>query len=461
MAYIKHPLKRFFYVCLISITALSAPLSRAQDTPVIIRDTEIEATFKEWMAPLLGAANLGPESVNFILVQSPAVNAFVAGGANMFFYTGLIDKTDGPGEIIGVMAHELGHISGGHLISTRQALERASYESILGTVVGIGAAVLTGNGGAASAVISGSNNVAQRRFLAHTRVNESSADQAGIRFLETAQINPEGLSSFLGKLESQDLLPTDQQSEYIRTHPLTRNRIEALQTGLQKSAYKDQAMPADWIEKHARMKAKLLSFTNPGRVPWVYDDNDKSVSARYARAIAAYRQNEVDKALSGIDELMALEPENPYFMELKGQMLRDFGRVQEAIPYYRKAADKMPKAGLIQIDLGHALLESGDEANFKEAIDTLEKGLQNEPRSSRAHRLLATAYGRQGDENMAKLHLAEEAVLQGRLDYAKELINAALNGFDEGSRAWIKAKDLLAHIDMTQSQPGYEPNNRR
>ena len=419
----------------------------------IIRDTEIENTFKGWLSPLLESADLGGESVNLILVQSPQINAFVAGGANIFLYTGLIEKSETPEEIIGVMAHELGHITGGHLVRTRDALEQASYESILGTVLGIGAALLTGQGEAANAVIQGSNSVAQRRYLAHSRVNESSADQAALKFLESSEINPTGLKTFLKKLQSEEFLPTSRQSEYVRTHPLTGNRIDALETKIESSPYNAKPTPEKWIQEHERMKAKLIGFIDPGRVQWTYNDSDLSVPARYARAIAYYRQNQVDKALSEIDELIKLEPDNPYFQELKGQMLVGFGRVSEALPYYRSAIDKAPRPSLIRIDLGKALMESEkNKANMQEAIVVLERALIDEPRSTRAHRLLATAYGRLGNEPIAKLHLAEEAVLQRRLPYAKRLATEALASFNKDSREAIRTNDLLEHIQNLERQ---------
>ena len=435
-------------LCLTLIVSAAVP-ARAQSTnPIIIRDTEIEATFKEWIAPLLQASGLGEDSVDLVLVQSSQINAFVAGGANIFIYTGLIDKTEGPGEITGVLAHELGHVAGGHLIGTRDALERASYESILGMVLGIGAAIVTGNGGAANAIITGTGSVAQSKFLANSRVNESSADQAAMRFLETAQVNPTGLGTFLDKLESEELMPTNQQSEYIRTHPLTRDRIEAVQSRIASSAYKDKATPAQWTEQHARMKAKLLAFTNPGRIPWVYDDRDTSVPARYARAIAAYRLKETARALSGIDGLLKDEPDNAYFHELKGQMLRDFGRVRDSLPSYEKAVALKPDAGLIRIDLAHALLESGQPGAVEdEAIKHLERALRDEPRSATAHRLLATAYGRRGEENTAKLHLAEEAVLQGQVSYARQMAEGVLKNAAPGSHDAVQAQDILSHIE--------------
>lgn len=425
-----------------------APVKAAPEGPTLIRDTEIENIIKEWSAPLLQAAGLPEGSVNFILVQSPEMNAFVAGGANIFIYTGLIARTENPGELIGVIAHEMGHIAGGHLIRGREAMERASYESILGTILGVGVAIASGEGGAAAAISSGATGLAARRFLAFSRIQESSADQAALTFMDKAHLNPDGLGSFLEKLESEELLPTNQQSEYVRTHPLTANRVAAVETRAKESPYARQPFPASWVEQHARMKAKLIGFISPEKVLWDYQDKDKSIAARYARAIAAYRQNQVNDALKGIDALIASEPNNPYFHELKGQMLTDFGRVKEAIPAYRKAVSLLPKAPLIQIALGHALIEGGGGSdNLKEAIRQLESAIKEEPRSSRAYRLLGVAYGQLGDEGHAKLNLAEEAVLQGRFDYAKELAEGVTRSFPQGSREWLQAQDILSYID--------------
>lgn len=420
---------------------------------VIIRDTEIENIIREWAEPVFKTAGISSDNVNIILVQDDATNAFVAGGANIFFYTGLLTRTESPGEILGVLAHELGHIKGGHLIATRRALERASYESIIGTIVGIGAAVLTGQAEAASALSVGGSSVAARRFLAHSRVNESSADQAALTFFEGAQMSPRGLISFMRKLESDELLPADQQSAYVRTHPLTRDRIDALEARAANSKYADIPYPESWNEQHARLKAKLIGFISPGRVAWTYDERDPSIAARYAYTISYYRSNMVDKALAEIDGLLKAEPENPYFLELKGQMLVDFGRVAEAIPYYERAVNILGNAPLIRIELGHALIESGaGEAKIREAITHLERALKREPRSTKAHRLLATAYGKLGEENAAKIHLAEEALLQGRHDYARQLAEGVLKTAPQGGRDWVRAKDVIADAEKAKNE---------
>ena len=436
------------YILLFVIFLISAP-AQAQ---TVIRDSEIESYLSEWFAPIFKVNNMQPDQVKIILVQNNQVNAFVAGGSNIFFFTGLIEKTDNPGELIGVMAHELGHISGGHLVRGRAALEQASYESILGTIIGLGAAVASGDANAAGAGSLAGSSVAQRRFLAKTRTFESSADQAALTSMNRAGMNPEGLATFLKKLEGEELLPSSQQSEYVRSHPLTRNRVNTVESGVQKSKNLDKEFPDEWLDQHARMKAKLMGYINPQQVAWQYDDNDKSIPAEYARAIAHYRENRIDKALSAVDDLIKREPKNPYFYELKGQMLVDFGRVKESLAAYQKSITLMPSSGLVRIALAHAQIESaqGNADQLNKAIANLNRAMREEPRSSRVHRLLATAYGRQGKDAYARLHLAEEALLQRKNSYAKQQANIALKGLPEDSSAALRARDILVFIDQNR-----------
>lgn len=438
--------KRFLF--LFALCAFYPFPSHAQLT--LIRDTEIERMMEGWFYPVLQAANIGQNSVDVILVQDNQVNAFVAGGANIFFFTGLLEKTENPGEVIGVFAHELGHIEGGHLIRGREALEQASYESILGTILGVGAAIATGESGAAVAGSSGASSLAQRKFLATSRSFEASADQAALRSMEEAGVNPSGLVSFLEKLLEEELLTTSQQSEYVRTHPLTRNRVDALSARIEQSPHKDKPFPAQWMEEHRRMKAKLLGFINPPQVGWTYNDRDQSIAARYARTIAAYRQNRVQEALDKVDGLIEAEPQNPYFHELKGQMLVDFGRVEEALAPYQTAVSIMPKAGLIQTAYAHALIESSgsDRARLNQAIKHLEIARVEEPRSHRVFRLLGTAHARLGNQAIGKLYLAEQLLLQRRYRDARFQAEGALEGLNPGTQEYLRAQDILKFIEQ-------------
>ena len=448
-------------ICLL-VTSLGLIAHAQSNRPVsLIRDTEIENYLKEWAMPVIKAADLDPASVNIILVQDSNVNAFVAGGQNVFLYTGLLMKSKGPDEVLGVIAHELGHIRGGHLVRGRDAMETASYEAMLGSILGIGVAILSGQGGAAGAIASGSQGIALNRFLTFSRIQESSADQAALSYLSRAQLSPQGLIHFMQRLADEELVPSGQQSEYVRTHPLTRDRVNSLEAGAQSSKYMDRAVSARWKDQHARMLAKLTGFVTPEYVVWNYSEKDSGLYARYARAIAAYRQNKVNDALSLTDTLLKDEPQNAYFLELKGQMLSEFGRPGEAVPYYKKAVEMDPSSGLIRTAYAHNLIAtSSDTPQLETAITQLERAQRDEPRSSNIQRLLATAYGKIGDEPMAKLHLAEEALLQRRLVQAKMNAEAAAAGFKQGSGPWLRTQDILAQVTISERDAKPEERKR-
>lgn len=421
------------------------PKAFAAGGMMIIRDTEIESILKEWADPVIKSAGINPQSLKIVLLQSNQVNAFVAGGQNIFIYTGLLEETDNPGEVVGVIAHELGHIRGGHLIRSRQSYENASYESMLGTLLGIGVAIATGEAGAGAAISAGTRSMASRNYLTYSRLHESSADQAAISFLKNAGLGSDGMMSFLEKLKDQDLLPEDQQAEYVRTHPLSRNRIEVLRRNADYTPPNGVQYPPEWNDEHARVIAKLKGYISPAQVSWFYGDKDNSIPACYARAIAAYRQDNEKDALKMIDSLIKTEPENPYFLELKAQMLRDFGRLSDAIPVYKEALSKTKDAPLIEIDLAHCLIENSgnDKDKLKQAIDLLNRAGIKERRISRIHRLLATAYGRMGMENVARLHLAEEALLKGNVSLSGRLARSAIDNLESDSVEYRRALDIL------------------
>ena len=411
----------------------------------IIRDSEIESSLHDWTRDVIGAAGMSPEQVNIVLVENSDINAFVAGGANIFIYTGLIAKTDKPDEVVGVVAHELGHISGGHLTRTAKVARNASFEAMIGALIGIGAAIATGDSGAAAAGVAIGRGQAINGFLAHSRVQESSADQAGYRFMTGAGLNPSGLVSFLEKLSSQELLPSSQQSLYARTHPMSRDRVDALEAKLEANQSAGKAVPVEWQEQYVRMRAKLTGFVNPQQVMYAYPSNNQSIAAKYARAIAAYRMNHEKEALSGIEALLQSEPKNPYFWELKGQVLYEFGHIAESVPPYERAVVLAPSSGLIRAALAQSLIEStgANVATLSKAIDHLKRAENDEPRLTRIKRLLATAYGKMGQEQKARVYLAEEALMQGRRDEATRMASAVVKQLPKGSPEAIRAQDII------------------
>ena len=416
----------------------------------IIRDAEIENTLHYFARPIFTAAHLRPDDVTIILVEAPDVNAFVAGGMNMFIFTQLILLTDTPQQLIGVMAHETGHIAGGHLARRGEGEENASIIAILGMVLGAGAAVGSrgsDSGGAGGAVIGG-ESLGMASILAFTRTQEASADQAGISFLERSGMSPIGLYQFLDKLKDQEALPENRQVEYTRTHPLTQSRVEAVKYAVDNFGTADKTDLPDMQARYDRMKAKLLGYLEPAVALRTFGKTEKSVTGRYGRAYALYRSNQTGPALALMDQLIAAEPQNPYFYEFKGQMLFESGKVADSVPPYLLAVKYAPGVGLIEEEAAHSLIEANKPEYDTQAIDLLTDAERTEDRDPFVHRLLATAYGRQNRMAEMHLNLAQEAILDENIRIARQEARLAMGLTPTGSREWVQAQDIL-----TSSRP--------
>ncbi|HEY4136431.1 MAG TPA: M48 family metalloprotease [Alphaproteobacteria bacterium] len=416
----------------------------ASPAPRLIRDSEIENTIRTWASPVFEAAGLNAADVDIYLVNDSSINAFVAGGMNLFINTGLLMKSQTPNQVIGVMAHETGHIAGGHLARFQDRLRGASITAILAMILGAGAAV-AGAGGAGVAVMTGGLGVAQGNLLAYSRTQESSADQAGMKFLDESGQSARGMSEFFHILSGQELLNTTHQDPYVQTHPLTRDRIEAVDAHVAKSKYSDVPDKPENIEMHKRMVAKLSGFIlSPANTLARYKEADKSVAARYARAIAYYRLPDMTKAVPLIDGLIAEEPDNPYFYELKGQMMFENGRGAEALAPYQKAVSLLPNDALLRVGLAQAQIERDDPALNTDAINNLRRATQREPLNAFAWSELAIAYGRDNQLGMSALSSAEAALARGNKREARLQGARAEKLLVRGSPGWIRLQDLQA-----------------
>lgn len=419
------------------------PAAGAQADMRFIRDQETEDALHMFSRPIFQQAGLSPAAVRFILVEDDSLNAFVAGGQNIFIHTGLLLETVEISELLGVIAHETGHIASGHLFRTQMAVDDITMQAMLINILGLAAAIGTGGKGAGAAMTAGST-FAQRSFFKHSRVQESAADQSGVRYLKDSHLPMDGFLSFMEKLSSQELLPESQQSEYVRTHPLTRDRIDFLQTTLDSQRTKGQ-VPPEWIEKNKRIRAKLFGYLFPERA---VNNTGTDIADRYGRAIALYRRGRTAEALAEMDKLIAAENKNPWFYELKGQTLFENGRVAESVEPLKNAVAYAPHSGLLRVAYAHALLESnkGDDKTLKEAVSQLKTSLRSEPYQTRTHRLLAIAYGRMGEEGMSHLHLAEEAYIRGNFSFARREVVLAQKSLPKNSPGWLRADDILAGI---------------
>lgn len=443
-----------FCLALLTLGATRAASAQQGQRLNLIRDAEIENTIRTLVTPIWRVAGLDPEGVDIVLVQDNSLNAFVAGGQRIFINTGLLMRTARPNQLIGVLAHESGHIAGGHLARAQEELSNLSTLQILETILA-GAAVAGGSlsggsvGGSPGPTGPGGKVAAPGSLLSYLRYSqtqEASADQAAIHFLERAHQSPKGTVEFLHVLEREERLYLNARNPYLTTHPLTPDRIQAFEDAAARSPYADTPDPPAWIEMHKRMVAKLMGFTAPDAALQRYSEGDRAVPARYARAIALYRKGNLGSALLTIDGLLKEFPNDPYFHEVRGQMLYENGRAAEAVPSYRRAT-QLSGANIIKIDFARALLDTNKPENDQEAVRNLEIARQTESDSFELWRLTAQAYSKLGNAGMTSLARAEMAIIRGQRAEAQAHAAAAERQLQPGTPAWQRAQDIKAYIN--------------
>lgn len=383
------------------------------DSPNLIRDVEIESMLRTFEMPVWRAAGLDPNAMHFYIVQDPQLNSFVAGGQNIFMNTGTILRAERPNELVGIMAHETGHIAGGHLARFATEMHDATIKAIIAMAVGAAASVVGHDYGGIGGAVAGGEGVGERSFLSFSVAQEGAADHAAIKFLDATHQSSKGLLDFFKILEPEELLSPAQQDPYIRTHPLTTERIAYIEQHVLGSPYTNNPDPPQWIPMLANVKAKLRGFLDPpAKTLDKYPTTDQSVPARYARAIAYDHIPDLDKALAEIDSLIHDQPNNPYFWELKGQILFENGRVADAVAPYQRAV-ALNSAPLMRVELAQVELETEDPALLPKALAQLSDAVNFERDNPEAWHWLAVAYGRSNNIGMAALSLAEEGMTNG------------------------------------------------
>lgn len=420
---------------------VSPGLAQGRDI-TFIRDTEIENTIRFYMRPIYEAAGVDSSTVRIHLIRDDSLNAFVAGGQRIFIHTGLLMKADKPEQVIGVLAHELGHITGGHLSQFRQNLDNAEALSIAGLLLGLGAAVATGEAGAGVAGAALGQQLGQRSFLQYTRANEQAADQAAVTFLDDAEISSVGLLEFMRVLQEQEKLYSVGANPYTRTHPLNQDRILFLENHVSQSSASGRSLPFDFQLVHVRMRAKLHGYLLPEETLRRFPASDTTPPARYARSIAYMELFEMDKAISEIDALLSESPDDPFFLETKGDILRRSGRLMDAAVEYRRAIDILPWAALIRVSLAQVLLESGDTSLVQEALDNANVAVRYEPDFLRGWNLKGQAHQIRGETGLVLLTQAEVALRRNNKKQAKALAERAMEALPQGSAGWVQAQDI-------------------
>lgn len=429
---------------MILVLGMPIHLAYAEKTGLsFIRDAEIEHTLRSYASPLFNAAGLNGNDVAIYIINNRALNAFVAGGQRLFIFTGLLERVETPGQLKGVIAHETGHIAGGHLARTQEALKNASIKSILGFLLGA-VAVAAGGGGAGAAVIAGGSDAAAKSFLQYSRTQESSADQAAITYLDSVGESGNGMVEFLQVIGAAESRSGQNVPSYYRSHPVSSERVAALQQRVNISPYRDVPPSKADVVALKRMQAKLYGYTHSlAKTLKKYPVSDQSVYGRYARAIAYFRYPDVEKALVEINSLIAEEPTDPFFHELKGQALYENADVVGALPSLDTAVRLAPYEPLILNLYGTVLNATGTTEDSRKAIEILNDSLSFDPNNSETWNQLALAYSRLGDTGMVAMASAERYMLIGNLQKAIFHAKRSQDFFKPGTPAHLRAEDII------------------
>jgi len=437
------------------LTAMSATAPAAAQGLPLIRDTEIEELLNDYAQPIFRAGGLGSGRIKMRIVQNEAFNAFVLDGRNVFVHTGTLMQAKTPNEVIGVIAHETGHITGGHMAALRARIAKDQTRMLLAQILGIGMMVAGGVAGGGTAnelgsagqgVMYGGNELIMRSLLAERRQQESAADQAGLALLNATKQSGLGMLETFERFAQQEYISDAHKDAFARSHPLSTDRLARLRQLAESSPYYEQKDPPKLQLRHDLMRAKLSGYLErPDVVFNRYPASDNSLPARYARSIARFFQggeNGLPSALAEVDTLLRERPDYPYFWEVKGDLLMRAGKTEEAIPFLRHALKLKPDSSLIQVQLASALQNAGTPGAINESVALLRKSLVDDA-NSRAYRLLATGYYKQGKRPQADAMIAQAYFLEGDLKQAQTFAKRAQSKLPSGSPEWLKNDDII------------------
>lgn len=420
--------------------SMSVPAA-AQDSPSLIRDTEIEEILLKDSTPIFQAAGLDPKSVHILLVGSKDLQAFAAPGT-MGIYTGLIRQSENPNQLRGVIAHEVGHLQAGHSFRSGDMMRAGLKPMILTMGLGVLAA-LAGAPDAGAILLGNASYFGTLGALGYSREQEGRADQAGATLLEATGQSGRGLVEFFDNFRYQEVFDQSRRFAYFRSHPLSSQRIETLRSRVERLSHYEQVDSPSDLAQHEIMKAKLEGFMNPQSAMIKYKESDRGYPARYARAIAYYQMKEPDRALSQIDGLLTEQPNNPYLWELKGQVLFEFNRVDQAEAPQRRSVALKPDAPLLRINLGQTLIGLADPKKVEEGVQELRRALLAENDNALTWRLLAQAYDKQGKDGAARLATAEQYFSMGAPQEARVFAMRARELLTKDTPEWRRATDIV------------------
>lgn len=440
------------FIALFFITLSSAILTPSQaEARGIIRDAETENLIRDYGLPIFRAAGLSSQNISIHIINDKNFNAFVVDGRNMFINMGAIMQAQTPNQIIGVMAHEAGHIAGGHLSRLRAHAAKAQTLDLMLKILGGALLIAGGAGGNADlgkvgqGVFTGSSQQTFRSINQYRQTEEYAADQAAFTYLTRTKQSAKGMLETFEYFASQAIGTLKYSDPYVRSHPLPRQRINQLRQKAERSPYFNKKDSPALVLRHNMVRAKLYAFTtNPTFVFNRYKRNNRSLPARYARAIATFKSQGVKPFLPQINALLREYPNNPYFHELKGQFLLESGNAKAAIAPLEKSISLDPRNAIIRLMLAQAMSQIPGKAYTNKIITHLKKALVKEKRSPIGYRLLASAYAKKNNIAYAELASAQAYFFEGKLALAKNQANRAKRKLKKGSPQWIQADDITS-----------------
>ena len=457
------PISRFARMLMLALLMAMAawqPAAAQDDNsgPSILRDSETELLFKDVSRPLIEAAGLDPNSVQVVLLNDPSINAFVATGQTVYVQSGLIQATDNVNQLQGVIAHELGHVAAGDSIRSQEGAKEATGISLATLVLGA-IAVAAGAGDAAMGLMMAGQQAAMGKFMAFTRGQEATADASAVKFLHKAGISGKGMLDFFAKLQNEEYrLAIYAKDSYGRDHPLNSERIRALSQAFHNDPAWGKPVDPELDARFQRVKAKLWGFIDPKQAVVKYPESDQTVPAHYARAYAYHLGGYPDKALSEADALLATNPHDPFFLELKGQILLESGKPKDAIGPLREATQRSGDMPLIAAMLGHALVETEDPKNFAEAKDILKVAVNRDNQNPFAWYQLGIIYDREGDQGRAALATAERSNLEDNPKLALASAQMAMKGIPPNTPDYLRAQDIamVSKAELAKKDKRYQ-----
>jgi predicted Zn-dependent protease len=447
----------------LALAPIAPALAQENKGPPVLRDTEAEQLLREYTRPILRAAGLERQNIQMVIINDSSFNAFVADGRRIFVNYGAIMQSETPNQLIGVLAHETGHLAGGHLAKMREQIAQAQTQMIIAMLLGAGAVIAGARGGnsnsglanAGAAALAGPQEMIRRNLISYVRQQEENADRAGVKFLNATGQSAKGMYETFKRFTNDSLFAARGADPYLQSHPMPAERVAALEELARSSPYWDKKDDPALQLRHDMMRAKISAFMErQDTVYRRYPMSNDGLPARYAHAITTYLHGDLRNALAQIDGLIALQPANPYFYELRGQALLESGKPTEAIAPLHKALQLSNSAPLIEMLLGQALVATDNKAYTDEAIKILRAAVSRETEAPLGYTQLAMAYGKKGDYAEADLASAQAAYLRGDNKTARDLASRAKTRFAVGTPGWVKADDIVT----AKPPPGQKSN---